>query len=156
MISWSIGDETLISEGIGIHRDIASNATFAPSGDTIASGDSSGRLALWSRADNRVAIHALSDQLSGIDALAFSPDARQLAIGSEDSGLLLWDVTAGHALRPVDKSLKGIVAVAFGRNSAQAVAIKADGATTLIRTTDGNAQARRTAECSRPAHGVRA
>jgi WD40 repeat protein len=155
VISWSIGDETLISEGIGIHRHIASNATFAPSGDTIASGDSSGRLALWRRADNRVAIHAWSDQLSGIDALAFPPDARQLAIGSEDSGLLLWDVTAGHPLRPVDKSFKGIVAVAFGRNIAQAVAIKADGATTLIRIADGKVRPphRRTRP---PAHGVRA
>jgi WD40 repeat protein len=140
VLSWSLTDETLISAGVRIHSGIPSNATFAPSGDWIAAGDSSGRLALWNRPDNRLAVHTLSDQLTGIDALAFSADARLLAIGSEDSGLLLWDVAAGHALRPVDKSLQGTVAVAFGRNTAQAVAIKADGATALIRIRDGNVQ----------------
>jgi WD40 repeat protein len=140
VLSWSLTEDTLISAEVGIHRGIPSNATFAPSGDWIAAGDSSGRLALWNGRDNRLMIHALSGQLTGIDALAFSADSRLLAIGSEDSGLLLWDIAAGHALRSVDKSLQGTLTIAFGRNAAKLVAVKADGASALIRIADGKVQ----------------
>ena len=43
-------------------------------------------------------LFALKGHSSPVTAVAFSPDGRRLATGSEDKGIKLWDLTTGEEL----------------------------------------------------------
>src|SRR5207245_5042900 len=51
------------------------------------------KIHLWDVADGK-AVHRFGVHRGGVTALAFSPDGRRLASGSQDTTALLWDVAS--------------------------------------------------------------
>ncbi|AXG51866.1 WD-40 repeat protein [Streptomyces lincolnensis] len=91
------------------HDDIAA-ISFAPDGSGLATGDGTGRVALWDGdLRHRVGIlrnvfPAPVDPSSGsaesITALAFSPDGSTLAVGGDAGTVQLWDISTQQPLGP--------------------------------------------------------
>jgi len=50
---------------------------------------------------------------NSVNCVAFSPDARHLACGSEDSTIKLWDTTTGKELATLTGHTRGVTSVAF-------------------------------------------
>ncbi len=88
----------------GTPADIASATAVALSRDGrwLAVGQADGRLQLWSRGEPAQAPRELRGHSGRILSLAFAPDDRTLASGSEDSTTQLFDVADGRRLQVWD------------------------------------------------------
>ncbi|WP_060893419.1 hypothetical protein [Streptomyces europaeiscabiei] len=80
---------------------------FASDGSRLAAGDRTGRVTLWDGdVDHRTGVLPNvfpppldgRPEVEGVSALAFSPDARTLAVGGDNGGLQLWDVPSGQPI----------------------------------------------------------
>ncbi|MFC4908661.1 WD40 repeat domain-containing serine/threonine protein kinase [Actinomadura gamaensis] len=68
-------------------------------------------------------VKTLSGHTQGVRNIAFSPDGRYLASGSDDSTVIIWDVAAGNAARTLRGHTSSVLGVAFspdGRTVASA------------------------------------
>lgn len=52
-----------------------------------------------------------------VTAIAFSPDGRILASGSEDKTIILWDAGARHRIRTLTDHVRAVTSLAFSRDS---------------------------------------
>ena len=83
---------------------------FSPDGRLLAAvssdarGQGSGKVALWELASGKVRAE-FTGHRGSITALAFAPDTRTLATGSDDTTVLLWDLVGrlGETARPDTK-----------------------------------------------------
>jgi WD40 repeat protein len=103
------------------------SVAFSPNGKLLASADRAGTILLWEVATGHLLgrpLSAVTDARIGddlnpaIDSIAFSPDGKLLALGSDSGPIRLWDVATGH---PVGPPLTGHL------NSAQGVTFSPDG-----------------------------
>jgi WD40 repeat protein len=77
---------------LGSHGHAISALVFSPTADLLASGGFDGKVKLWNWKDRLPAGELeIGDQ---VQALAFSPDGRWLAVRSRGHGCQLWDVAA--------------------------------------------------------------
>jgi WD40 repeat protein len=67
---------------------------FAPAGDVLVTGSSSGSIRLWRVADQTL-IRTLGSELAPIRRIALSPDGAQLASAHDDGTVHLWDTASG-------------------------------------------------------------
>ncbi|MEV4080424.1 AAA family ATPase [Nonomuraea fuscirosea] len=79
------------------------SAVFSPSGDTLAEGESDGRLWLWNVADpahpvpyGPPMLTVKAGERSGINRMMFSPDGRLLAVPCNNGEIQLWNVADPH------------------------------------------------------------
>jgi WD40 repeat protein len=100
---------------------------------------------LWDPATGQE-LRTLSDHTDGVEIVAFSPDGRLLASGSDDRTVIVWDVAAGQVLHTLTGE-DNMTSVAFspdGRRLASAEVIKVklwDVATwEPLRVLEGNSQ----------------
>ncbi len=100
---WDVASEEPSDAPLGIGLQVWS-AAFSPDGCSIATGENEFAV-LWS-ANRRTAGQGLTchpDKVIGVViGLAFSPDARRLAIACTDGSIRVWDISNGLLLSKLD------------------------------------------------------
>jgi RNA polymerase sigma factor (sigma-70 family) len=96
------------------HQGAVRAFTFAPDGQTLASGGADGTVRLWDP-ENGQQLHLLRGAAAEVAALAYSPDGKMLASGGTERVIRLWS-TDGKELRqlPVPDAVKSVVFVDDG------------------------------------------
>ncbi len=101
------------------------SVAFSPKGSVLAAGDDK-MAQLWDLATGRKLGPSLRSGL-GPAVVAFSPDGKDLAVGSDDGTARIWDVTSG---RPAGATFSG------GTGSVGSVAFSPDGKTLATGDSD--------------------
>ncbi|MEU8709100.1 serine/threonine-protein kinase [Streptomyces sp. NPDC048565] len=97
---------------IGAVGDQATAMAFSPDGKYLATGDSAGgKVSLWSLAEGREILTTILPKAGGTDGIAFSPDGRNVAVGSAFIAPTLWNTSTGDTSRTA--ALHAVSAVAF-------------------------------------------
>ena len=105
---WSLSKKRLMQTvNIGPSRGLA----LHPSGNYAIIGDDRGRVDVWSFAPPAQA-ERLCSNLDGITALALSPDARLLAVGTEGNTLQVREGASGQCVSELTQGW-GVIALAF-------------------------------------------
>jgi RNA polymerase sigma factor (sigma-70 family) len=106
------------------HKEEVTSVAFSPDGTLVASGSGDGTARLWLLSTG-TEIHTLrsyypreNEMVEGfpgpIATVAFSPDGRLLATGTDEPALRLWDVASGKLMHRFDASTAGwFDAIAF-------------------------------------------
>jgi hypothetical protein len=100
-----VGPHRLVAEGLSYQVRAVG---FSPDGRTLAIPEPSGTVRVLETATGKERI-CFAGHFGQVWALTFSPDGRRLASGSEDTTILVWDVTGrlrGGRLRPAPLSAK--------------------------------------------------
>jgi WD40 repeat protein len=123
---------------------------LSPSGDRLATVDSTGAVRFWQPETGRLTLAAITAN-SNLTGLAYSPDGRRLAVAGTGSRVRLYDALSGHELLQLrclsgpDSGLYGFVArVVFSPDGSRIAANAWDGKVTIWST--GRAKADRRAE----------
>jgi WD40 repeat protein len=91
---WSLADGSRVASfGVNATEQFVSMA-FAPAGDVLVTGSSSGSIRLWRVADQTL-IRTLGSELAPIRRIALSPDGALIASGHDDGTVLLWETESG-------------------------------------------------------------
>jgi hypothetical protein len=92
---WNLSEETV--KTLTGHLGIVTKSVFSPDGQLLVTGDSIGRVRIWSLPDGN-AINPLIRHGKGITTLAFSPDRQLLVTGDKDDIVRLWRLPNGDIL----------------------------------------------------------
>jgi len=84
---------------------------FSADGRALASGSGDGTVRLWEPVTGKL-LHTLTLADGGVHVIAFSPDSRTLAVGS-DQQVQLWDAATGRAMRAWPAHAQAVLALAF-------------------------------------------
>jgi WD40 repeat protein len=99
---------------------------FSPDDQTLAAVDG-GTLRLWSVATGQELLSVKVTRSEGSTGLAFSPDGKLLATGSDDAAARLWDITTGQCFATLRGAFLSVRSVAFSADGRRLQAGTAEG-----------------------------
>ncbi|GAB4518065.1 MAG: hypothetical protein OHK0046_25340 [Anaerolineae bacterium] len=119
----------------------ARDAAFSPVSDLVAVVE--GSTIVLATAQNRQEVARMQGHTANINAIAFSPDGRFLASGSDDTTVILWDISTGTALRTLSGHTGAVQAVQFNPlDGSTVLSASTDNASILWNTSDGSIRRR--------------
>jgi WD40 repeat protein len=137
---WNIQTGQIVQTLKG-HQNLVSAVAFSPDGDLLLSGSWDRSARIWSLKKGQV-LHTL--EAAGkvtyargdgkrsramklpVDSVAFSPDAKLVAIGSADHWTRLWDVTSGNLVHSFEGPQEAVAGVQFSPDGERLVASSLD------------------------------
>ena len=119
--------------------------------DVLATGDTNGEIWLWqsqlpagtpaiTAGDIGSHISTLKGHQNWVCSVAFSPDGSQLASGSADCTVRLWDVRSGDCLKVLEGHQNWVMSVAFSPDGSQLASGSADRTVRLWDVHSGECQ----------------
>jgi len=111
IILWDIETRLPVGQPLTGHTFPVQSVAFSPDGQTLASGScrgkgdttgycNQGEIRLWNVATRQPLDEPLNGHTNWVYGLAFSPDGKMLASGSEDDTIILWDIATREPLGP--------------------------------------------------------
>jgi WD40 repeat protein len=107
------------------NKQSVTSVVFAPDGKTLASGDMDNNVRFWNVTTGEPRnfrdvttgqyLNTLKGHAQTVWSLAFTPDGKTLASGSDDDTIRLWDVVTGKEIRTL-KHENHVFSVAFTRD----------------------------------------
>jgi WD40 repeat protein len=96
LLLWDVGSGKLLHR-MQVERDVV-RVAVAPSGDLVATGDSTGKLRLWTAKGQLQDV--LSEHVQPVTGIRFDPSGRRLVTASEGTShnAALWDARSGRLL----------------------------------------------------------
>jgi WD40 repeat protein len=98
----------------GSHAGTVTSVVFSPDGQSIASGDSTRQIFVWSVADGKVLQDEMVFHSSRVTSLAFNATGELLASGSVDSSVIVWEIGKKKHMAKDYAHRGGVTAVTFG------------------------------------------
>ncbi|KAI1787572.1 WD40 repeat-like protein [Ganoderma leucocontextum] len=109
------------------NKGVVSALAFSPDGKLLASGDSSGRIALFDAAERKLVTSRWSFHSARINALAWTADGRHCASGSLDTHVYVWSVEKPMKNIAIKNSGPGGVNAVFWLKDGELASAGADG-----------------------------
>ncbi len=122
---WNVPSGTQIRNLEKRFRHHAVSIAATPDGNLLAACDSNESVSLWDVASGTIR-RTLWDTRQ-VQALAFSSNGRQLAIGHQDGTLTLWDTTNGRRLAQFIRHATPIRSIAFASDGNSLASMSSDG-----------------------------
>jgi len=124
IILWDAVSGQPVGDPLAGQTDFVITVAFSPDGKTLASGScaqrdendncTQGEILLWDVAKRARIGQPLTGHSDWVNSLAFSPDGKTLASGSDDTTLILWDVASGKPIgQPLKEHTGAVTSVAF-------------------------------------------
>jgi WD40 repeat protein len=105
------------------HTDVISSLAFSSDGRLLASSDRHGQISLWDQQGKEI---NRSKVEHSVHVVAFSPDARRLAIVGESSTINIWNVETCEVLHKLHGHTDWISGVAFTPDGSRVISGSAD------------------------------
>lgn len=119
VVIWDLDQREVRSSlrvGQGTRSCGATALAFSIDGKTLACAELNGRICLWSFEADQI-LHELQGHTDTITCLAYSPDGRWLASGSDDRTLRIWEAKSGELAGAweLDNAIKALTFSADGK-----------------------------------------
>ncbi len=105
---WEPIDDKLIST---LEGQTDFNSTFSISSEGIIAGGVKNKIKLW-KVSNGKLIHTIEGHGDEIKSLAFSPDGKLLASGSQDGTVRVWEIESGRSIYTLSQA-SPVLSIAF-------------------------------------------
>jgi WD40 repeat protein len=116
------------------HRRIPISVAFSSDGRWLGSGDWEGRINLWDPDSRGGPVRTILESGSPISALAFRPDAGELAVASYDRRIDVWSTESGEHLLPMPQpGRRAVLCLAFGGAKGRLLATSGEDKTIHVR-----------------------
>jgi len=131
---WQASNGKQLQELRGHSKEVLS-AAFSPQGNLIATGSNDGTIKIW-QGSSEVRTIKVGNNI-GINAVVFSPNGRNLAIGGTNGILTLYNPGNGRSIRAFPGHKRAVYTVLFSRNGKRLVSASLDNTAKVWNVSNG-------------------